>query len=463
MFCLCRNMSLKTDIYKTVLHRLSEDRNKLNGDPRINEATVENLSTKVINSCLNKTYDFSKLSTYCLTQKKYLKNSKKKRIIKRYEGFDEDILSTCVKKILDKTFQLRFPNRNKICKTLFAALPAILQMSDFTIVKFDFKNFFNSVNSLYVFEKFIRKQILQRDELDLVEQYVNSTKFAFAGLRPSNSIAEIIARAFDEILTTSLSKYGLIYYERYIDDAFLILNSYLSKSEVENLLTLAINHTFYDTNFLGKLGIKNYVHLNKNKFEYISSRDNKTSTINFLGYSFKFSVSADNAKIIYGISEEKRLKYLDRLKKIISLCCIDKTNDDYGDYGLLEHRIRCFTTRQVYVTRHLKFYTWKSKGLISNYGELRYLIDSRLLDPDTKSFLKNVLYKGFKELGVNPPHFLKQYDLFENMKKNRTLLFVRRIGYNHASLAKLCKQVGIHSKGYEGLVRDYLIKMKVGY
>jgi len=62
------------------------------------------------------------------------------------------------------------------------------------------------------------------------------------------------------------------------------------------------------------------------------------------------------------------------------------------------------------------------------------------------------------------------YNLFHNMKVNKTLLLVEKIGYNIDSLEDLCKQVGVsptdasgRRRGYGNLIRDYLIKVKVGY
>ena len=57
------------------------------------------------------------------------------------------------------------------------------------------------------------------------------------------------------------------------------------------------------------------------------------------------------------------------------------------------------------------------------------------------------------------------YNLYNNLKKYKTYLFVEKIGINKETLDKMCKQIGIldTSKDYDGLVRDYLIKVKVGH
>ena len=348
-------------------------------------------------------------------------------------------------------------------------------MSDFTIYKFDFSDYFNSVNSKYVFEKFIRSKISKRDEMDLISTYATQTNYAYAGLRPSNSIAEIIALEFDKHVKENLFNKGLIFYERFIDDGLIILNSHMDCKELESILNEAVSYTFYDSAIERKYFARNKVRLNKSKYKYISSKDlqsKKSDAFDFLGYSFNLGCDKNGSQtknhIVYGITEEKRLKYINRIKKFFRNCYCNKNNpEEYQNEVLLEHRIRCFATRQVYVLRHLKSYTWKVKGFISNYGELRYLAfdADQTLDPETTKFLKTGIKQAFDELNLKTkvPPFLENYNLFENLKRNKTLLFVRKIGYDKSSLERLCSEVNVSSKSYDGLVRDYLIKMKVGY
>jgi hypothetical protein len=53
------------------------------------------------------------------------------------------------------------------------------------------------------------------------------------------------------------------------------------------------------------------------------------------------------------------------------------------------------------------------------------------------------------------------------MKRNRTLLLEEneRIGINKVTLEKMCKQVNVPvtSKTYNAMVREYLIKLRVGH
>ena len=136
------------------------------------------------------------------------------------------------------------------------------------------------------------------------------------------------------------------------------------------------------------------------------------------------------------------------------------------------------------MTKYLNSSVWKVKGFISNYGELRYLLNDSypsgeaFIEKDTEDFLKdsvrNIINQEFKN--KIPPYFVKRlnennpYNLYNNMKSNRTILLVNRIGFSYSSLVKLCKKIKIKDhdcsnkkRGYGNLVRDYLIKVKVGY
>ena len=119
---------------------------------------------------------------------------------------------------------------------------------------------------------------------------------------------------------------------------------------------------------------------------------------------------------------------------------------------------------------------WKVKGFISNYGELRYLLDTNFIDTKTKDFLENMVIDAFKRAGITEPYFLKNstcqkgFNLLNNMKGYKTILLVENIGYNYQSLCKRCEKIGINhidengrERTYETLVRLYLIKTNVGY
>jgi hypothetical protein len=428
---------------------------------KIDDAQIEVCVSQTIVDLESSNFDFSAYSSIILKQRT------KKRRVKQYRLFStENILCQYIKQILDRCFKVKYPNRNKAVHTLFDYLKAVKQMSEFTIIKFDFKDYFNSVSSAYVFEKYIKSQMTDRSEAELVFTFARQTKYAYAGLNTSNLFSEIIASKFDELLRQAFSQQGLLFFERYIDDTIIILNQNMEQTVCKEILKSALKQVYYDTSISATVPCK--TKYNPSKFRMITRRSLTPiqSSVDFLGYEFFFKNRANSkTEIQYGITAEKRDKYNSRIDEIIAEY---KTNHDFE---LLRHRIATFTSRTVYVSKKYSTNVWKAKGFVNNYGELRFLIDTPLLHSDTKSFLIDMIEDAFSRNALPLPYFLKGaktqrgYNLLENMKSNKTLLFVEHVGYDKTGLEKLCMQIGIavSGRGYGTLVRDYLIKTKVGY
>ncbi len=456
-------MEIRDDIRRAVRHISANDYTV-----QKTEEELEVIAQNTINAFENKSYDFSNFSSMVLKQ------HNKSRSVKYYEDIycSENVLCHCVKQILDRTFNIKYPNRNKTIRNLFSYISATIQMSHFTIVKFDFKDYYNSVSAPYVFESCIKQYISRRDELSLLKDFCYSTKYAYAGLCTSNTIAEIIAKKFDDVVKEKLLSNGLLFYERYIDDSILLLNEDIDEDELKSKLKQILKEVFHKTLKTEICQCK--TKFKEDKFQYISSTTVSAtpSSIDYLGYEFWLFKDINNkTKIKYGITEKKRKKYNKRVDRIINLYK-SPSSPDYNNLELLRHRLRAFTSREVYISKHFKSNVWKVKGFISNYGELRYLLDTPLIESDTEFFLKNMITQRFDFNGVGYPYFLKNngYNLFENLKKNKTLLLVDTIGYDYNSLVSLCESIGItcidvdgKKRGYGTLVRDYLIKVKVGY
>lgn len=461
-------MSIEKEIERAVKRTIALDKDT----PPKSAAEQEQIISDIKHALNNSTFNFENSKSLMLNQ------SGKKRLVKQYDNLysPENILCQSIKQILDRAFKIKYPNRNKTTRTLFSVLSAAIQMSDFTIVKFDFKDYFNSVSSIYVFEKYLKYNILDRHEIDLIKAFVYSTKYAYAGLCTSNAIAEIIAGYFDEAVKQMFFSNGIIYYERYIDDSILILNEHMEETEVKEKLETVLLNIFHDETIKAP---KCHTKFNKKKFKYISRRKilKGGCSVDFLGYEFWLSANGKaKIEIKYGITDDKRKKYEDRIDKLIS-SYTDPSSPDYNKMELLRHRIAAFSSREVYMTKHFRSNIWRVKGFISNYGELRYFLDTGLIETNTEQYLKNMIDDAFDRAKIDKPYFLMGgaklncgYNLYGNMKANKTILLVDRIGYDYKSLVALCKQVGINStdangkrRGYGTLVRDYLIKIRVGY
>ncbi|MGL6195579.1 MAG: hypothetical protein ACRC2T_12235 [Thermoguttaceae bacterium] len=460
-------MRFEKEIERAIRHQAAVDTK-----PKKTQEELDIIITNVKKAYTKGKYDFSNSLSFLLKQ------NGKKRFVKQYEDSysTESVLCQCIKQIVDRKFKIKYPNRNKTIKSLFGILSAVKQMSDFTIVKFDFNDYFNSVSATYVFEKFIKPQLLDRDEIELVKDFTDKIKYAYAGFSTSNAIAEIIAKHFDASIRKALMSKGILYFDRYVDDSILILNQHVEESTLQAILKQSLQEVFHDSTV--KTPIKCKTKFNHSKFKYITRRQLSTTScsIDYLGYEFQLSSNANNVDLKYGITKAKRKKYNNRIDQLISYFKTS-SHKDCGKLELLRHRIFGFTSRTVYLNKRFRSNVWKVKGFISNYGELRYLLDTDLILDDTKTFLKNMIEEAFARAGiVDMPYFLKGaqskpgYNLFENMKANKTILLVEQIGHDYNSLVKLCAKVDIKNidrngkkRGYGTLVREYLIKIKIGY
>ena len=163
-------MSIEKEIERAVKRTIALDKDT----PYKSAAEQEKIISDIKSAFNDATFHFENSKSLMLNQ------SGKKRLVKQYDNLysPENILCQSIKQILDRAFKIKYPNRNKTTRTLFSVLSAAIQMSDFTIVKFDFKDYFNSVSSIYVFEKYLKYNILDRHEIDLIKAFAYSTKYS---------------------------------------------------------------------------------------------------------------------------------------------------------------------------------------------------------------------------------------------------------------------------------------------
>ena len=453
---------------KKELQKIAEYQNALLPlHERKTEQAIKDIVDNAEKAYIDKTYDFKNHSTLQLRQ------GDSRRIVKMYSPFSaEELLCIYLKRVLDKKFHITYPNRNTFIRSLFDIIYGLKDMSDYVICKFDFSDFFNSVSSVFVYQKHIKDTDLERFQSELLRQFVDSTEYAYAGLNTSNILCEIIAKSFDSLIAQKFKDAGLILYKRYIDDGVLVFNRYISKDDCLDIIQNAIDEAFYDSNLADITPCK--VTLNPNKTKYIARRNltvgGDSASFDFLGYEFVLQVKLhkemERTEFQYGITQKKIEKYTKRINNIVK----EYAENPQKDMELLRHQIKAFTHRTVYRINRYKSVIWKSKGFLSNYCELRYHMSE--LTPQTERFLKDVVRRSFTNNGIAFPYFLKGnsnesiYSLYNNMQKYKTLLFVEMIGIDCHALKKMCSQIGIDvtsGKGYDGLVRDYLIKVKVGH
>lgn len=380
------------------------------------------------------------------------------RLITQFDDLSaENIVLLHLKYQLRKTFRVSFSNRNKVIEELFDKLRVARSLKDLTIIKFDFKNYFYSVSTEYIYETYIQNSRLSREDKDYIDLLCKSNPYCVAGLPVFNYFIEIISEDFDKALSARLSKYGLVYYERYVDDGVALLNKYLPKKEVRKILNGVIEEVFLNSTS------KNKVRLNESKFAVINRRYLAQDCVfDFLGY--EFFLRQDFKKINVGITKRKRDKYQNKVDKLIKQ---NFTPGDKNSEEKIRQLIKAHSSRVVYLAPSAKHKgVWVSKGIIANYNKLKdYTGD---IDRDTRKFLRDIYINAFKKAGYTPPHYLNnpRYRLLDNMTANRAMIFNELIGMSKDTLIKNITKTGRTpdpTRDYNYLVKDYLISIKIGY
>ena len=422
-------------------------------DYKLSEEEIENTTNDYMLKINTNNFAFSIYNRKIFTQ------GNKRRLILSYDKMSiENVLCHYLKKRLDDVFIIKYASRSKIINFLFNTLPIVKDLNDFVIIRADFKSFFDSVYTKHVYDKYIEKSLLSRRDKELLEQYIANFQYCYAGMCLSNGMTEIVCRDFDRHIRAKLEKYGVVLYERYVDDILLILNSYIARDKFLKVVEDVVQEVFEQCPI--KLNLTN------NKFSYIAKRSILPSQkFNFLGYEFFVNFQNNKFMFKYGITEKKRNKYLN----IIEQAFLEFKNS--GNEELFRQRIKIYTSRIV-VARSLgeNNFEWLTKGVTANYNELRFHMQE--LECDTKDFLKNAYFDLINKHNIGCPYFLKNsdnessvYNLYSTLERNRSIIFERNIGVKRKDLISWIKKIEPSysdlNKNYYQVVIEYLELLKV--
>ena len=416
----------------------------------LSTADKKKIADKVKANIDGNTYDFG------LVQYRKLKG---RTVATFLNNNTENVLLRHLFKIIVHLFKIKFSNRDSIMAKVFDIIDIINgnkpALSDFTLVRFDFKDFFYSISTSYIFEKYLKISYLTRENADYLGRFVHDVPYCCAGMSLSNAFAEIIAKDFDEKIKIKLADYNVVLYERFVDDGILVTNKYISETEVKRIILEAIKEVFYDENYDYVLH-KNKTKLNTSKFYYLSRRDyaSVANNFDFLGYHFSFDSNFDFS---FGITSSKIDKYEKKINTFFSKY--------YSSNPVLtKYFVLCFSSRVIYKTSNSG--GWVNKGIVSTYKELRRHISK--IDNLTTDFLKNVFRREASVYGSPLPKYLSmsnRYNLYENLKNNKAVIFEQRIGYSTKAISKilsLCGKVPCSKKNYYRLVNQLLMTLELG-
>lgn len=274
----------------------------------------------------------------------------------------------------------------------------------------------------------------------------------------------IVCKDFDIVLKARLSEYGVFFYERYVDDMLIMFNNYISENRIKNIIRETIIEVF------GSCPVR--LSSSPGKFSYISRRNLVPSqNFNFLGYEFFIlkTVNGRGDEIIdfeYGIAEKKRTKYSNMIERAFINYKLT------GNDEVFRQQLKIFSSRVVIARQILgSNFDWLTKGVIANYNELQNVCD--YLNVDTKTFLSDLFYQLLRKYDIKRPYFLPKrtsneesiYNLYSNMKRNRSLLFEESIGVPQEVVLEWIHKIdpfySAYGKDYYRIVVEYLEMIKI--
>lgn len=399
------------------------------------KAVIENITNRVMSDYTNKNYDFASKLKF-----KKIVYWNKKRLLAYFDNplSVEFILSKYITRIIKEKSKVKTMSFHNMAKSIIDGISSIKSNQNFTIVKFDFVDYFNSLPSEYIYKKFLSKLDFNQEEKTLVENYSNAIPYCFAGLTPSTVIAgEVVSQKFSELLKFNFKNQQLIKCLHYGDDFILLFNNHISNDEVIKILKQTEKEMFFDESISIKHKNKVKIHINSEKYKYISKNDLPT-TLEFLSYEFTIFEKNDKLDYQIGLSPLFKVLQYDKLKKLIS--------NNYENVEKLRILLKFHSRRFVFQNKSVI----NGLQLVSlNYTQDKHLMRKNIskIEQNSLLFYKNSILNIFNELNIPIPYYLKDnnefsgYSLYGNLLKNRTIVIHPKIGLNKQALLRIIQKI----------------------
>ena len=394
-----------------------------------------------------------------------VKDYKVRRVYIANKAIDQATLIYLSKRLKNE-FNIVYPDRDKIMELSFNLIDSLPFLDNYTIYKFDFKDFFNSVKIQRVYDDYIEDCNLYSYEKELILKLAKKYSKCVQGLPVSNVLIEIISREFDERIKAEFSENGLVFYKRYVDDCLLIFNHRVDKHVIEKIIDKCRISTFGRT-----------VLLSPSKTFYQTKYDGDTM-FDYLGYSFNRCYWGIGKKkyhyFEFGITNSKIDKYKNRLDAMFTAYETDKNE------RLLLRRIQYYDSRVVFYnyegSKYVNKNTWDVRGIINSYRMLRRYV---ILDQDnikegvagvkkpyriqkaTYKFLNYYIKEKRAFMSIVPQYLQGKgcfdHNLWNGFIKNKSIVFQPNIGWSNDFLSNRLVEIGgspLHKSYYEK-TRDY--------
>ena len=274
------------------------------------------------------------------------------------------------------------PNIKTTNELGFELVSSLEKINDekFTIIQLDFKKYFPSLSSKYLYEFFLKDK-LQEEDKPLFENYVKQVHYCNPGLLPSNLMAELASNEFKD------------------------------------------NNIKYKN--------KTKIHLSGDKFRIFTSKDTPAD-FNYLGCTYNLDIKDNKLDFSFGFYSKK----LDFYKMKI----FEMVKNNYNNPKLLKQMLFTNTKRVIIKipTSRRKYVDFSPYQFYKNMKEY-----SKYLNEETLYFFKNVITDAFVCQGLELPYYLKDkninsgYNLYHNFTNNRCVTLSKKFGYPRKKLIKI--------------------------
>ena len=344
-------------------------------------------------------------------------------------------------------------NTTQITESIIHNLQSLHSSHNFTIVKFDFVNYFASLSTKYIYDYYLHGK-LGNDADSIAQVYSSQVPYVYAGLAPSNILAEIMTHIFQNELLNNLKGYNVLGLYSYVDDFVLILGENVSKDDVIAHINTTITQVF------GKPHkVPNDVHIYTDgpKFSYLT-QDNLPLTFVNLGYEYNLYYS-HGIKFTLGIPKYKRDAYCRILKDVIT--------NNYSNVERLRSYIYCYTHRIVAkvkgsnnVGKNVSYTRLASSHIVHTYYSL--------FDVSTIKFFQNAILDCFDALNYKLPYYLADrsmhsaYNLHHNIITHKAIVLNPKFGLPYTNLKALVQplsDLSLDNFSYDKLAHIILTKI----
>lgn len=397
-----------------------------------------------------------------------MKDGKSRQVYIANKAIDQATLIYLSKR-LNNEFNISYPNRDKIMELSFNLIDSLPRLDNYTIYKFDFKDFFDSVDIKSIYNQYLEHSNLYSYEKELILKIAKKYKNCVQGLPTSNALIEIVSRDFDERVKAAFSENGLVFYKRYVDDCILIFNHRVKREVLDKVVDKCRGSIF---------GGKTKFSPAKTSYQTKLDGDD---TFDYLGYSFTRCYWDKPRKedqhyyyFEFGIATQKIEKYKKQLDAIFNTYELNKNE------RLLLRRIQYYDSRIVFYnydgSKYVNKSTWDVRGIIDSYRMLRqYVIfdahnikegtagikNPYRIQKETFKFLQYYVKEKRDSLSVVPQYLQGKgcfnHNLWKGFLNNQSIVFQPNIGWSNDLLSERLIEIGgVPSlKSYYEKTRDY--------